>query len=357
MGEAKRFEWVDYAKGICIVAVVMFYATGDIQRELVRLGWRPDQVSSWMDVWIDFARPFRMPDFFLLSGLFLSRVIDRPWREYLDKKVVHYLYFFVLWTVIFFLARLALGLDWTTGWGAATSFATMLVQPFAMLWFIQMLAIYFMVTRLTRRVPRWLMLALAAGLQVANFTSEWVQLRHFGERYVYFYVGYAFAPWFFRVADWARDNHRRALTCLVLWAALNQWLVAEGLSERAGPSLLLGLAGATAVIAVASLLSKFSFMNWLRYLGEHSIVTYLGFYLPMSMLTLTFARHSSSLDIGLASAVISAVSIVVALSIFWATRLTVARYLFVRPRWACLTTPKERVARSPYAGSSSTEPS
>ena len=31
-------------------------------------------------------QPFRMPDFFLISGLFLARVIDRDWRDYLDRR-------------------------------------------------------------------------------------------------------------------------------------------------------------------------------------------------------------------------------------------------------------------------------
>jgi len=26
-----------------------------------------------------------MPDFFLISGLFLARVIDRKWHDYLDR--------------------------------------------------------------------------------------------------------------------------------------------------------------------------------------------------------------------------------------------------------------------------------
>jgi len=33
-----------------------------------------------------FAKPFRMPDFFLISGLFFSVVIDRDWRTYLDRR-------------------------------------------------------------------------------------------------------------------------------------------------------------------------------------------------------------------------------------------------------------------------------
>ena len=37
-----------------------------------------------------------MPDFFLISGLFLSRAIDRDWHDYLDRKVWHFAYFYVL---------------------------------------------------------------------------------------------------------------------------------------------------------------------------------------------------------------------------------------------------------------------
>jgi uncharacterized membrane protein YcfT len=32
--------------------------------------------------------------------LFLFRVIDRDWRIYLDRKVVHFAYFYMLWLVI-----------------------------------------------------------------------------------------------------------------------------------------------------------------------------------------------------------------------------------------------------------------
>ena len=46
---------------------------------------------------VAFARPFRMPDFFMISGLFLASVIDRDWRNYLDRKVVHFAYFYLLW--------------------------------------------------------------------------------------------------------------------------------------------------------------------------------------------------------------------------------------------------------------------
>ena len=77
-----RIDWVDYAKGICIVMVVMMHSTLGMELAAGREGF--------MHHAVEFARPFRMPDFFLISGLFLARVIDRARRDYLDRKVPHF---------------------------------------------------------------------------------------------------------------------------------------------------------------------------------------------------------------------------------------------------------------------------
>src|SRR5207247_1166787 len=84
-----RIDWVDYAKGFCIVMVVMMHSTLGVEAALGREGF--------MHYLVAFAKPFRMPDFFLISGLFLARVVDRDWRGYADRKVVHFAYFYLLW--------------------------------------------------------------------------------------------------------------------------------------------------------------------------------------------------------------------------------------------------------------------
>src|SRR6195256_2119201 len=88
----QRVDWVDYAKGFCIVFVVMMHSTLGVEQAAGEQGWLHTVVA--------FAKPFRMPDFFLISGLFLAQVIDRDWRTYLDRKVVHFAYFYVLWMTI-----------------------------------------------------------------------------------------------------------------------------------------------------------------------------------------------------------------------------------------------------------------
>jgi uncharacterized membrane protein YcfT len=281
-----------------------------------------------------------MPDFFLISGLFLGRVIDRPWRVYLDKKVIHYLYFFVLWTLIFYLARIgALHLGLFHGEEEAGSLAYKLIEPFAMLWFIQMLPIFFLATRLLRPVPAWVILPVAALLQVFPLSEAFrpTMAVHFCERYVYFYVGYRFARAFFDLA--ARAQARRVLACLGLaaWIVVNEALVLKGYAASPGISLTLGVAGAMGVITAGALLQEVRGTAWLRYLGRNSLVIYLGFYLPM-LLDLALARRFQGflLDPGTLGLFISTTSALAALTLFWVTRNSRLAFLFARPAWVHL---------------------
>jgi len=140
-----RVDWVDCAKGICIIMVVMMHSTLGVEDVVGRQGF--------MHLLVAFARPFRMPDFFLISGLFLARVIDRDWRTYLDRKVVHFAYFYVLWVTIQFVVK-APNLISTMGVaGTVLFYFESFIEPFGTLWFIYLLPLFFVVTKLTRHVP------------------------------------------------------------------------------------------------------------------------------------------------------------------------------------------------------------
>src|SRR6058998_2941863 len=119
---ALRVDWVDYAKGFCIVMVVMMHSTLGVEAAAGQ--------TSWMHALVAFAKPFRMPDFFLISGLFLARVIDRDWRTYLDRKVVHFAYFYLLWVTLQFALK-APGFAAAVGWrGVLALYLEAFIQPF-----------------------------------------------------------------------------------------------------------------------------------------------------------------------------------------------------------------------------------
>src|SRR3954451_21699687 len=174
---APRIDWVDYAKGICIVMVVMMHSVLGVEAAAGETGF--------MHALVAFAKPFRMPDFFLISGLFLARVIDRDWRTYLDRKVVHFAYFYLLWVAIQVAVK-APGLAADQGWtGVAWLYAESFVEPFGTLWFIYLLPVFFVVTKLTRRVPASIIWLIAAALEIAHIHPGWTVVDEFASRFVY----------------------------------------------------------------------------------------------------------------------------------------------------------------------------
>ena len=295
--------------------------------------------EGFMHAVVAFARPFRMPDFFLISGLFLSRVIDRDWRTYLDRKVVHFGYFYVLWVTIQFGVK-APYFAAQHGWPyVAQQYALAFIDPFGTLWFIYLLPIFFVVAKATRRLPPVLVWLVAAALQTAQIDTGWTAIDEFAGRLVYFYTGYIMAPQVFALAAAVQRRPLVALLGLALWAVLEAALVYAGLSGLPGVSLALGLVGACAVVSVSALMARAKLFDPVRYCGEHSIVIYLAFFLPMAVTRSLLLRTGIIGDVGVMAIVITAAGVVGALAWWWAARNTRASFLFERPRAFWLAPP------------------
>jgi uncharacterized membrane protein YcfT len=318
-----RVDWVDYAKGICIVMVVMMHSVLGVELAAGQTGF--------MHLVVMFAKPFRMPDFFLISGLFLSVVIDRDWRTYLDRKVVHFAYFYLLWVTIQFGFK-APSFAAETSWShVGLLYLESFIEPFGTLWFIYLLPIFFVVTKLTRKMPPLAVLIVAAALEMTHVLTGWTVIDEFCARFVYFYAGYLFAPYVFALSDRARARPVLALAGLALWAVVNGSLVELGASEWPLVSLALGLAGAGAIIVSGTLLARMQWLNFLRYCGEHSIVIYLAFFLPMAATRTLLLRSGLIPDIGTVSLIVTIVGVVGALAIWRIALALHANFLFERP--------------------------
>ena len=320
-----RVDWVDYAKGFCIVFVVMMHSTLGVEQAAGQEGF--------MHAVVAFARPFRMPDFFLISGLFLAQVIDRDWRTYLDRKVVHFAYFYLLWTALQFAFKAPLMAQEHGLAGAAWLYAQSFWEPFGTLWFIYLLPIFFTVTRLAKRfaVPPALVWVAAAALESASIATGSTVIDEFAARFVFFYTGYLAARYVFALAAAAQTKPQTALAGLCAWGIVNGALVLRGLAELPLVSLGLGLVGAMAVVTISALMAKSDLFKPLRYCGRNSIVIYLAFFLPMALARSLLMRSGLIADIGTVSLLVTASGIIGALGLFWATRHTRARFLFERP--------------------------
>src|SRR5437868_504520 len=322
-GTPARIDWVDTAKGICIVMVVMMHSVLGVEAAAGQTGF--------MHALVAFAKPFRMPDFFLISGLFLAVVIDRDWRIYLDRKVVHFAYFYVLWVTIQ-VGFKAPAFAAESGWGhVGYLYLESFIEPFGTLWFIYLLPVFFVVTKALRRAPPLMIWSAAAALEMLHVLTGWTVIDEFCARYVYFYSGCLFAAQVFALSDRARARPAFALCGLVLWALVNGALVLSGFSEWPLISLALGLAGACAIVVTGTLLAHAHRLDFLRYCGEHSIVIYLAFFLPMAASRTLLLKFSPVHDIGTISLLVTIAGVIGALAIWWVARGTRANFLFERP--------------------------
>ena len=356
-----RVDWVDYAKGFCIIFVVAMHSTLGVEKAFGDTGW--------MHIMVQFAKPFRMPDFFMISGLFLGLVIARPWRRYIDRRVIHFFYFYALWMTIQLAVKAPAWMMAGTGLpDIAGQWLFAFIEPFGTLWFIYILPIFAIVTRLTRPVPWPVLLGTAALLEILPVHTGWMIPDEFAARYVYFLAGYLFAGRILPFADWAIRHRLPAVGLLAVWFAINAtltftpisqgfvtWLGAPAgmdfISDLPVVSLALGAAGAVGVILTTALLSTIPWTGFLKYLGRNSIVVYLAFFLPMAASRATLIRFNDmfglGLDIGTISLLVTFAGVLGPVILHWFVTTTgYGRFLFERPNWARL---QDKPATQPAA--------
>lgn len=344
-----RLDWVDAAKGLSILLVVMMYSAYSVGEDTDGIGF--------LHYLIAFATPFRMPEFFLISGLFLSQVIDRPWAKFADRRVVHYLYFYLIWMVIH--VAFKVGLVAGDPMGALSQIVVSLFEPYGVLWFIYVLAMVSAATKLlhTLNVPKWAGFAGAAVLQLAPISTGIYAVDQFCAFFVCFYAGAIAAPWIFRVVEAALARPTEATIYLVLWAIINGSLVFSpgfeilpvhfemGLAGLPGVHLVLAIAGALALCVAAALLTRHKIMGWLTKLGSLSLVVYLAFALPMSVVRVLAIKVGLT-DANLLSLMVFATAVIAPLVLHWLIKRTGwGTFLFARPAIAHIPgTPGSRSA-------------
>ena len=167
---------------------------------------------------------------------------------------------------------------------------------------------------------------------MAHVATGWTVIDEFCARFVYFYSGYLFAPYVFALSDRARNYPALALAALATWALVNAGLVAFGASEWKIVSLVLGFAGACAIITMGTLLARAQWLNFFRFCGEHSIVIYLAFFLPMAATRTLLLRAGIIADIGTVSLIVTIVGVIGSLAIWYVALRLNARFLFERPQ-------------------------
>jgi uncharacterized membrane protein YcfT len=172
-------------------------------------------------------------------------------------------------------------------------------------------------------------------------------VEQFAAYFVFFYLGFLLAPAIFRLVEWTQGRPALAVAGLLVWAVVNGLLVYSpghevqpvgmqmGLAAWPPLHLTLAVTGAVALCVLGGFLSRFSAMEWLRWLGEHSLVVYVAFTIPMSIFRGAALASGLLTDTGWLSLAVLLVSIVSPVVLYLVIkRIGFGMFLFERPDWA-----------------------
>jgi len=320
-----RIGWVDTGKGICIILVVLMHVAGGLEGATGQ--------ESWIDPLIAWAKQFRMPGLFLLSGLFVPRLVGLRWGDFLDRKIVPLSYFYLLWFSINALMRFP-------PWGEAglsgfvQNFALGLIDPFGVLWFIYLLTVFFVVAK---AVWTWRRGALTISALLALFPlgTGWMVPDAFTAYFVFFLAGAVFSAGIRAAAGRAAEQPGKTGLFWAGWFALSAaatpFLGHDVQTAAPGVHLLLGIAGVAGILLSSVLLA--GRLPWLDYCGRNSLPIYLAFFLPMVAGRAALLRLDAPLDPGLAALLLTAFSVAIPLLMHRLARNTPLAFLFARPAW------------------------
>lgn len=220
LAPAQRIAWIDVARGIAITLVVFHHSI----QFLDATGWQVDalvQVTAALST-------FRMPLFFLVSGLLASSAIARlSFASLFWKRLALLVYLYALWCIIWWAWFLFVPRPFDPLTSPVGDLATALYLPWSGLWFLYALILYTVAAWALRRLPRVAQLAIAFGV-ACLFATGIVTV---GSSYTWRSVGTYFA--LFMTGVLCRQIVEAYARRVTVW-----WLLGTGAALAAGTVVL-----------------------------------------------------------------------------------------------------------------------
>ncbi|WP_210479313.1 acyltransferase family protein [Naasia sp. SYSU D00948] len=336
-------DWVNFAKGVAIILVVLYHSMLFL-RSIEFEGGGMGRAKTALEM-------FPMPVFLAIAGMYHQRVVTWTLGETWRRRLLGYLYLYVLWSVIRFAFYLVVPNVRSDGAGSYASdplaLLTILVWPISSYWFILALAVFTLVLWLVRKLPPWIPITGAAVLSIA-FSTGFVTVRNvgwdrMGEYLVFFLVGALAArklfaavpkaPWWVVPASLAVYGASAAVAAFV------------PAGSRVPGVVLVGQVAAVVFGATAShLLVRLRPLSWVSYLGTRSLHLYLiHVFVIAGLAAVVQALPQLSLLPGRGFLVLGAmVVLVIAISALLGRLLSRVSWLYVPPRLRRRTPPSSR---------------
>lgn len=165
----ERLHWVDFAKAVAILLVVLYHVsiTGV---DLIFPGTGSFALKAWEEI-SRMLLPVRMPLFFLTAGMLASSAVLRPWKASWRSRFADILWPYLVWSLMF--AGIA-GFAYQPGnpLGYAQFSLGTIPQGGTAYWFLPVLVVFFVLAKVLRPVAPLAILGALILLSVQSVIGD-----------------------------------------------------------------------------------------------------------------------------------------------------------------------------------------
>jgi fucose 4-O-acetylase-like acetyltransferase len=292
--QERRFAWVDYLRGIAILLIVYRHVLIGIQRGQIEV---PEILVNANMIFYS----FRMPLFFLLSGLFISKMLEkRTLGQLVESKFNALMYPYLIWSFLQITLQILLS-RMTNSSRSLEDYLYIFYQPrnLDQFWYLPALfntTVIYVIFKCKLKIPAGGQLILgllfyfiARYFQNISMVSDWMDF------YFFFALGDVIRQPFFkeRVQNFFK-NPVALLLIIPAFIAVQRYYLTHNLSILAAQNknailptdfmhrvrdqvdfLFIALIGCLSMIILAFRLEQLSILKFLRVIGYHSLQIYV----------------------------------------------------------------------------------
>jgi fucose 4-O-acetylase-like acetyltransferase len=295
-----RLYWVDYLKAIAIVLVIYRHSLLGITASGLPT---PAYLENANMVFFS----FRMPLFFMLSGIFASLSLrKRSVRQYISSKFETLMYPYFIWVFIQITLQIFLS-DFTNSNRGIVDYTYIFYQPrnLDQFWYLPALfnaAVIYVLIKKYISQKWWLLIIIALGfyflspyMQNISMISDWMEF------YIFFAIGDTISQLFFH--EKVQKFFKNPLTLLVaipFFIAAQMYYLANNMYYQTtelmrAEFLIIALTGCFTMLALSFILQRLNILSWLRILGYHSLYIYV-MHVMIAAFIRTFLIHVLGID-------------------------------------------------------------
>ena len=322
-----RSAWVDYARGICIILVCYRHAyEGLANAEVLHASNFP--LVKYLNV---FFFSFRMPLFFIVSGIFVALSLNKKGiAEFIKDRFRFIFYPFLIWGVIQITLQLVFT-DYVNADRETMDYLYLLIMPrkIEQFWYLNALfnvSVLYAIIRFKLKANAWQQLGLGLVMYTvsAMCTLNQIELGFLSDVF-FFYPFFAVGDCISHLVTNPKkhpfiESRKMFFVLLPIFFATQYFFTSLNLGQnndyyvqhfRPGLYAVIALTGCVFVLNVSFLLQRFSLARFLRVIGYHSLYIYIMHLMVIAAFRALYLKvfHGENLVLFMTVAVLSGIFI------------------------------------------------